>query len=112
MENRKYPRVKLRRPILWRGDETLDNFDYARNISEGGLCLAVEKLQLKLGQIIQLETYLPTKAVVSMLASVKWIGPGTMEDLKCRVGLEFLKVGHSTLNEIRHFIGVSRYGFD
>ncbi len=112
MENRKYPRVKLRRPILWRGDKTLDNVDYARNVSEGGLCLAVEKLGLKVDQVIQIETFLPTKVTVSALAKVRWIGPGTIDDLKCKVGIEFVKLERSVRNELRHFVGVSRYGFD
>jgi c-di-GMP-binding flagellar brake protein YcgR len=112
MENRKYPRVRFERPVLWRGAVSLDNLDEARNLSEGGICLAIEELHLKIGETIQIETFLPTNAVIRGIATVKWIGPGSLKDLKCRVGLEFSDIDQRSINELRHFVGVCKYGCD
>lgn len=111
-ERRKYPRVPLKRGVLWRGAATLDNLDQTRNISEGGLCLSMETLRLAPQACIHIEVQLPTRATIRTRARVCWIGPGTVNDLRCRAGIEFIDMDDALKNELRHFVGTRRYGCD
>lgn len=112
MERRKYPRIEFKRAVLWRSSASLDNLDHACDISEGGLCLAMEKLHLMPQEPLLLELQLPTKTVIRARARVCWIGPGKIDDLRWRVGIEFTSMDDATKNELRHFVGVFRYGCD
>jgi len=112
MERRKYPRVPLKRGVLWRSAATLDNLDQTRNISEGGLCLSMEKLRLSPDELVHIEVQLPTQVTICVRGRVCWIGPGTIDDLRCRAGIEFIDTDETAKNELRHFVGVQRYGCD
>lgn len=112
MERRKYPRVCLKRGVLWRSAATLDNLDHIRNISEGGLCIAMEALRLSVEEVVHVELYLPTQVAIRAQARVCWVGPGGVNDLRCRAGLEFVDVRAELRNELRHFVGMQRYGCD
>lgn len=112
MERRKYPRIPLRRAVLWRSASSLDNLDQTRNISEDGLCIAMGKLQLQPEDFVNIEFQLPTRTTIRTQAQVRWIGPGEINDLQCRAGLEFINMDDAMKNEMRYFVGICRYGCD
>ncbi|MBN3039602.1 MAG: PilZ domain-containing protein [Candidatus Omnitrophica bacterium] len=111
-ERRRTPRVNLKRGIIWRGQNTLDNLDQGINISEGGMSFIVNNDQLTVDDLIQLSFRLPTKKTIQAKAKVKWTlldqPTGSMQ----KAGVEFVDVGNPQRQEIRHFVGVCRYGCD
>ncbi len=111
-ERRKYPRVSFDRNVLWRGPRTFDNLHRAKNASECGLCLVVGKQELDVGEIIQLQTQLPTNVTFHSRAKVVWARPDHKDPSKCNVGLTFLEISDSDRYEMCHFVGVCRYGCD
>jgi|TARA_B100000315_G_C14584475_1_gene592179 c-di-GMP-binding flagellar brake protein YcgR len=110
-ERRKFPRVAMKRGIVWRTDNTLDNLDRGYDISEGGVCLDCANV-LDADDVVHLEFYLPTKSKIYAKAKVKWVKSVNESEPAQRTGFEFSDMSDPLKHEIRHFVGVCRYGCD
>ena len=111
-ERRKFPRAPLKRSILWRGAQTLDNLHLVSNISEGGVLLVLDRAEAKVGDRVHLQIPLPTNYTVHANAEVVWLQPHSTQGLHCSAGLAFSVLNDADLSEVRHFVGVCRYGCD
>jgi len=109
-ERRKFPRVDSKGKVMWRREGTLDNLDVIRDISEGGLCFETSDLRLVNNDIVQFSFRLPESREVHSKARVRWVGAVEPDRVGWRAGAEFQDISNSDIQEIRHFVGKSRYG--
>ncbi|MCF7907561.1 MAG: PilZ domain-containing protein [Candidatus Omnitrophica bacterium] len=113
MKNRrKFPRVNLEGKVMWRRAGNFDNLDVIRNVSEGGLCFETSDLRLVNNDIVQFEFQLPSKERVYSKAKVSWVGAVEPDRVGWQAGAEFQDISDLAREDIRQFVGVTRYGCD
>ncbi|MDD3297075.1 MAG: PilZ domain-containing protein [Candidatus Omnitrophica bacterium] len=109
-ERRRFPRVNFNRPILWRRFDTLDNLDKGSNISEGGMCLFMETNMVSKRDVFQLEFQLPEGVTVYSKVKVCWVSKAKDSSIGLQAGIEFVDIADTHRQEVKQFVGHSRYG--
>jgi len=109
-ERRMFPRVDFNRPVLWRRFDTLDNLDKGSNISEGGMCLFMETDTISKRDVLQLEFQLPEGITVHSKVKVCWVSKINDDSMGLQAGIEFVDIADTHRQEVKQFVGHSRYG--
>ena len=111
-ERRKFPRMCLNGKVMWRRADNFDNLDVIRNVSEGGLCFETSDLRLVNNDVVQFEFQLPNKGTIYSKAKVCWVGAVEPDRVGWQAGAEFQDISDLDCEDVRQFVGETRYGCD
>lgn len=111
-ERRKYPRLNYNVAVAWKkvderdkGSEETQNV--TKNISGGGICLAVDS-SVKLKDMLELKLTLPTQKTVCSKGVVRWLEDfgveGEKGESRREAGIEFVNINDADREEIKKFV--------
>lgn len=109
-ERRRFPRLGITKIMVnWRKDGILDNLHRTKNISGGGIGLAMGRNNsAKTGDALQLEFYLPTGRIIYAKGIVAWTNKSTVvseENItRSEAGIEFSDISDKDKEFIKSFV--------
>ena len=109
-ERRRFPRVDLNQKVMWRKDDTFDNLNLIKNVSEGGLCFETSDLRLSNNDIVQFSFQLPNRMTIYSKAKVCWVSAVEPGRVGWQAGTEFQDINDLDRQDIQQFVGECRYG--
>ncbi|MBN3040601.1 MAG: PilZ domain-containing protein [Candidatus Omnitrophica bacterium] len=108
-ERRKFKRIDTEKvEVMWRKDDSFDNLNKMRNVSEGGFRLVIGDEQINPGEVIQVEFKLPTGEIIHSKAKVVWIKSFKAKDEQGKAtleaGIEFTDITSKDRQTIKSFV--------
>jgi Tfp pilus assembly protein PilZ len=111
-EMRKFFRLDINVNVQWskveeKADQKNGDQGVVKNISEGGICLIVDK-KIKIGDIVILDIELLASKTIHARGRVAWIKPLSLIGVESKdrfdAGVEFTEISDSDREEIKKFI--------
>lgn len=109
-EKRKFPRLNVTEVVVnWKKEELSEKAALAKNISCGGICLAVDlATSVVVGDIVRLEFRLPKGEIIHSKGKIVWVESfdviSEKTETRSEAGVEFLDMSGNDRNNIYQFV--------